>query len=107
MVIVTEIRRRARLIIGPILGISLVGYFSYHLVQGDRGLTAWLTLTQQVREAKASLASIEAERVALDRRVNLMRPEHLDPDMLDERVRSTLNLIRPDEIVIFNAQIRR
>jgi len=102
--IVHEIRRRARLIVGPVLGISLCAYFAYHLVQGDRGLTAWLRLTQQIRDARTTLAAVEAERLTLERRVNLLRPEHLDRDMLDERARSQLNLAAPNEIVIFNSK---
>ena len=104
MSIVHEIRRRARLIVGPVLGISLCAYFAYHLVQGDRGLTAWLRLTQQIRDARTTLAAVEAERSTLERRVDLLRSDHLDRDMLDERARSQLNLAAPNEIVIFNSK---
>lgn len=97
----SDTRRRARLVIGPVLAVSLAGYFAYHLVEGDRGLLAWLRQTQQIQVAKAELAAAEAERQALDRRVALLRPDHLDPDMLDERARSALNLVAPDERVIF------
>jgi cell division protein FtsB len=97
-------RRRARLIIGPILGISLCAYFAYHLVQGDRGLMAWIRLNQQVREAKTTLAAVEVERSTLERRVDLLRPDHLDRDMLDERARAVLNLIGPNEVAIFDKQ---
>ncbi len=95
------IRLRARVIIGPILGISLVIYFAYHLVQGDRGLIAWLRLTQQINAAHATLAQVEAERDPLAHRVSLMRNK-IDPDLLDETARGLLNLVGPDEIVIFN-----
>jgi cell division protein FtsB len=95
------IRLRARVIIGPILGISLVAYFAYHLVQGDRGLIAWLRLTQQINEAHMTLAQVQAERDPLAHRVSLMR-DRLDPDLLDETARSSLNLVGSDEIVIFN-----
>ena len=99
------IRLRARVIIGPILGISLVVYFAYHLVQGDRGLIAWLRLTQQIDEAHMTLAQVQAERDPLAHRVSLMR-DQLDPDLLDETARSSLNLIGSDEIVIFNRSKR-
>jgi cell division protein FtsB len=95
------IRLRARVIIGPILGISLVVYFAYHLVQGDRGLIAWLRLTQQINEAHITLAQVQAERDPLAHRVSLMR-DRLDPDLLDETARSSLNLVGSDEVVIFN-----
>ena len=106
MSILREIRRRARLIIGPFLGISLCAYFAYHLVEGDRGLAAWLRLQQELREARATLAAAEAERTTLERRVELLRPEHLDRDMLDERARSQLNLVGPNEIVIMTPPAR-
>lgn len=102
MMVLDEIRRRARLITGPVLGITLVGYFAYHLFAGDRGLIAWAHLTQDLRDAKATLAAIESEKQTLDRRVSLLRPDHLDRDMLDERAREVLNLAGPDEIVILN-----
>jgi len=100
MRLVDEIRRRARTITGPVLGISLVCYFAYHLFAGDRGLIAWMQLTQELRDAKATLLVLDTERQALERRVNLLEPEHLDPDMLDERARQVLNLAAPGEIVI-------
>ena len=95
------IRLRARVIIGPILGISLVIYFAYHLVQGDRGLIAWLRLTQQINEAHMALAQVDAQRDPLAHRVSLMR-DKLDPDLLDETARGALNLVGADEVVIFN-----
>jgi cell division protein FtsB len=107
MAMLREIRRRLRLIIGPVLGITLCAYFAYHLVQGERGLLAWMRLNQQVREARVTLATVEAERQTLERRVDLLRPEHLDRDMLDERARSQLNLIGPNDIVIFDAPTGR
>lgn len=99
------IRLRARLIVGPILGISLVVYFAYHLVQGDRGLIAWLRLTQQIDEARTTLAAAEAERQPLEHRVNLMR-DRIDPDLLDQSVRASLNLVGANEVVIFNPPAR-
>lgn len=95
-----EIRKRAGYVAGPLLGLTLIGYFGYHLVEGERGLLAWLHLTQRIKLAEAQLADLDAEKARLDRRAGLLRPDHLDRDMLDERVRATLNLAAPDEIVI-------
>jgi len=100
MRVVHELRRRGRAVAGPVLGISLVCYFAYHLFVGDRGLLAWMELTQELRDAKATLAALDAERETLTRRVGLLQPDHLDPDMLDERARATLNLVGPNEVVI-------
>jgi len=100
MMVVQEIRKRAGFIAGPVLGISLMCYFGYHLAQGERGLLSWLRLTQEVKAAKVRLADLDGEREAMERRVSLLRSEHLDRDMLDERARATLNLVGPNEIVI-------
>jgi len=101
MLVVNAIRQRSRVIIGPVLGISLVAYFAYHLVQGDRGLLAWMRLSQEIRKAQTTLAQVEAEEAPLARHTQLMRAK-IDPDLLDEEARETLNLNGPDEIVIFN-----
>lgn len=101
MAIVAEIRRRARRIAGPVAAVTLVIYFSYHLVEGDRSLMAWRALSEEIALAKAQLAEAQAEQAALDHRVSLLRPNHLDRDMLDERARAVLNLAARDERVIF------
>jgi len=101
MAFMGEMRRRARLVAGPVAGISLFAYFAYHLVEGDRGLIAWRGLADQIKVAEAQRDQARAERLALDRRVSLLRPGHLDRDMLDERARAVLNRIGPDERVIF------
>jgi cell division protein FtsB len=104
MMILREIRRRAGFIAGPILGVSLIGYFGYHLVQGERGLLAWMRLSQEIKLAQAHLAELDGEKGVLEGRVSLMRSDHLDRDMLDERARATLNLAGPNEIVILRGK---
>jgi cell division protein FtsB len=100
MVVALELRKRLRVVAGPVLGITLACYFGYHLVEGERGLIAWLRLTQELKQAQATAAATRLERDALDHRVGLLRPDHLDRDMMDERARETLNLAAPNEIVI-------
>ncbi len=107
MIAMRALRRRARFFVGPIFGIALTGYFAYHLVEGDRGLRAWVHLNQEVRTASANLEAVRAQRTALDLKVSNFRPDHVDPDLLDERIRATLNLVAPDDIVIMQPDGRR
>jgi cell division protein FtsB len=101
MIVMRAIRRCARVVLGPVIGILLTGYFAYHLVEGgDRGLHAWFRLSREIRTETASLQAVRAQRAALDLKVTNLRPEHVDPDLLDERIRATLNLVAPDDIVI-------
>ena len=105
MLVINAIRQRGRVIIGPILGISLVIYFAYHLVQGERGLLAWMRLSQEIHQGRVTLAAIRAEEAPKARRVAEFR-DRLDRDLLDERARATLNLGGADEVVIFNPAVR-
>lgn len=104
MGILTELKRRAGDVIAPVIGFCAVGYFAYHSIEGDRGLVAWLRLHEQIRAAQGELEGLQAERKALERRVSLLRPESLDRDLLEERVRVVLNYARPDEITVLDRQ---
>jgi cell division protein FtsB len=107
MIVLREMRRRARVLVAPVMGMALTGYFAYHLVEGDRGLRAWLRITQELRLAKATLAVVDADRAALQHKVSHMRPDHVDPDLLDIQIRRTLDVVSPDEIVIMQPPEQR
>jgi len=107
MIVMRVLRKRAGLILGPVIGIALTGYFAYNLVEGDRGLKAWFRLNHEIRTATADLESTRAQRAALDLKVSNLRPEHIDPDLLDERIRATLNLVSPDDIVVMHSTTSR
>jgi cell division protein FtsB len=104
MTISREIRRQARQVMTPVLGISLLAYFAYHAIQGERGLFAWVALNQQVKQAQALAGAVAAQRTELENRVQRLSSPSLDPDLLDERVRGMLNLAREDEVVIMLPQ---
>ncbi len=100
MSLLIELRRRSRTLVGPLLGACAVAYFAYHTVQGDRGLLAWFRLRHEIAEAEQTLARLKAQRAAMEHRASLLRPESLDPDLLEERARAMLNMGREDELII-------
>jgi cell division protein FtsB len=100
MAIVKDIRTYARQVVGPTLAVSLFAYFAYHAIEGDRGLLAWMQLTQDVESTQSELDKMVHTREALDHQTNLLRSEALDPDMLDERARAVLGLVRKDDVII-------
>ena len=100
MLVVHEMRRRARFLVGPLVGAALTSYFIYHTIEGERGLRAWGEVAQQLHAAKSELAVIVAERDALAHKVSGLDPNHVDPDLLDQQIRATLNLIGSGEVVI-------
>ncbi len=102
-----EIRARARYVVGPVLGVCVVGYFAYHVVHGDRGLIQWWNIKQRVQAARAVLGETRDQREILEHRVRLMEPGSLDPDLLEERARLMLNYGHPDDIVVLEGKRRK
>jgi cell division protein FtsB len=96
-----EFHRRLKSLAAQLVGACIAGYFVYHAVQGDRGILAWLRVSQQLEEAQQALADTAAERAALEQRVSLLSNSSLDLDMLEERARVMLNFSNPDDMVIF------
>lgn len=92
---------RLRHALVPLVCLIVIGYFAYHAVYGRHGFIAWLSLQNSVETLDLQLAEVRAAREQLDRQVALLRPESLDPDLLDERARATLGFANPNDIVIF------
>ena len=63
-------------------------------IAGPSGLLAWSENLRLLDQREAQLATLEAEREAL------LDPNHADPDMVGELLRSQLNVVHPDEVVI-------
>ena len=83
----------------PGLAFGLLIYVIYHMLSGDHGWLAWRQLHSELTTAEKALIDLEKEKSALEHRVTLLRPESLDLDMLDERVRAVLNNSDPNDIV--------
>lgn len=91
-----------------VLAACMVAYFAYHALHGDRGFYAWILLKQEKAQAEAVAAAVAAERAELEHRVGLLRREHLDPDLLEERAQALLNFGLPGDHVIFlDPELRR
>jgi cell division protein FtsB len=80
--------------------IALVGYFGYFAVYGNHGLVNAGRKQDQIELRQADLTRARQERLALEHRVRLLRPESVDPDMLEEQARARLGLSGADEVVI-------
>ncbi len=95
-----DIRRKLPQVFGPLLGAALMIYFGYHAVQGDRGLIAWWNLRYEIEKVDFELAAARDERHVFEHRVTLLRPQSLDPDMLEERARLMLGAVHPADIIV-------
>ena len=100
MDVIDGIKRRAGKVAGQVLGALVVAYFVYGTVQGDRGLVAYLSLTQEMTRAESALNGLRRTRAGLEQRIALLRPESLDLDLLEERARVVLDFVNPNDYVI-------
>ncbi|MDP4724705.1 MAG: septum formation initiator family protein [Alphaproteobacteria bacterium] len=94
-----------RQVVVPFVSIVIMGYFTYHIFQGDRGIIAYLRLQQTVSGNEKKRAAQQTLREQLERRVYLLRPDSLDVDLLEERARAVLSYAHPDEIVIHDGSV--
>ena len=69
-------------------------------VAGPSGLLAWSENLRVLDQRKAQLAALEKDRDALANKVELLDRDNADPDMVGELLRSQLNVVHPDEVVI-------
>src|SRR5256885_13236126 len=100
MIVLREMRRRAKVLVPPVLGLALTGYFAYHLVEGDRGLRAWVQVTQELRVAKENLSAVAARRAALRHRGSPIRAGPAEPPPLHPPGARTPRGVSPGGIVI-------
>lgn len=78
-------------------GLLLLGGFAFI---GPSGIMAWNENVHLLEHRKAELERLEAERDELKNRVALLNPDHADPDLVGELLRSKLNVAHPDEVVV-------
>ena len=67
---------------------------------GPSGILAWSENLRLLDQRQAQLAELQEDRAALENKVALLHPDHADPDMVGELLRSQLNVVHPDEVVV-------
>src|SRR5262249_16841300 len=95
-------RKRFRTVLNALalytIAALVIGYFGVNAHSGNRGLRAKQDLDLQIAELSAELDALKAERANWEPRVSLLKPESIDPDMLDERPRVLLNYPDPSAL---------
>lgn len=75
-------------------------YFTFAAVQGDFGLFRRVEIEADRQKLEAELEALRIEVAAMENRTLRLSDDFLDLDLLDERAREVLGMIRTDEIVI-------
>jgi cell division protein FtsB len=70
------------------------------VLAGPSGLLAWSENNRLLAERQKELQVLSVQRDELRNRVALLDPRQVDPDMAGELLRSNLNVVHPDEMVM-------
>ncbi|MDE3175094.1 MAG: septum formation initiator family protein [Pseudomonadota bacterium] len=99
------VRSRARAILIPLFFYLVLGSASAYLVknasQGQHGTEARAAFDRESTDLTAQLASLQEERERWRHRVDSLRNESIDRDLLEQEARARLNRVSKDEVVIF------
>jgi cell division protein FtsB len=80
---------------------ALLGYFAWHAWKGPRGFPYQERLQAKVEVLSGKQTAIATQRQQLEEKVALLRPESIDPDLLDEMARGQLQMARPGDFVVY------
>ena len=87
--------------LGLYLGAALlIGYFGVNAYTGNHGINARQGLDVQMARLTSERDVLRAERQQWERRVALLKPQSLDPDMLDERARALLDYVDARDLTL-------
>ena len=80
--------------------LTMLGYFAWQAERGPRGFAYQQNLTEQLEKLSVQREAIKGEHNKLEARVAELRPDAIDPDLLDEMARKNLGFVSPDQIVV-------
>jgi cell division protein FtsB len=80
--------------------IALLSSFAWYANKGPRGYAYREGLESKIAELETANADLAIEKLALEKRVQLLRPEHVDRDMLEELARRDLRMVYPNELIV-------
>ncbi|WBU57447.1 FtsB family cell division protein [Paracoccus sediminicola] len=75
-------------------------YFAFAAVQGPSGLMRRIQLEAETETLRAERDALQAEVDEMENLTHRLSDDYLDLDLLDERAREVLGLMRPDEVII-------
>lgn len=91
----------------PALVLCLTAILLYSAVVSDTGYRSLARLQKEAEIEATKLDALETRRRALEKRANLLNSKSLDPDLLDERIRSVLGYSREGDVVIPRRELDR
>lgn len=87
-----------------LLAVFVGVYFAFYAVNGERGIIKYISLRQEISEARKVAATYRNQRASLEEKVKHLSNSSLDLDLLEERARIVLNMAAQDEFIILDEE---
>lgn len=104
------VRTRLRALMIPVVLYVVCGlsssYFIWHALNGQRGLKARDDYMQRLAELDSTLTDLRAERARWRLKIDLVRGETIDRDLVEEESRAMLGRVHKNEVVVFVDSLR-
>ena len=84
----------------PAISIAVISYFGAYAIWGDRGVLALEDVQARLGIQQEKLTQIQGDRTRLQRRIALMSPGSVDPDMVEELARGQLLDGGPGQVAV-------
>jgi cell division protein FtsB len=102
MIARTRLGRFLRGLLLYALAASLIGYFAQQAFQGNYGLEARKGYEEDIARLTFERDELQTKRKELERRVALLKPESIDPDMVEELARRDLGFAGANDLLLIN-----
>ena len=81
--------------------IALLSYFVWQAEKGPRGFGYQSNLIAESAKLAADLDALKLRRTKLEDKVAELRPNAIDPDLLDQMSRQSLNFASPNQFLVY------
>jgi cell division protein FtsB len=78
----------------------LIGYFWVNAYTGNLGLRARQEIDARIAQLTHDRDDIRSQREQWQHRVDLLKSDRIDPDLLDERARELLDYADPRDVIM-------
>ena len=85
---------------GLVLTGTLVVFFGFHTIVGERGLMVRGDIDREIKAASETLALLNKQNHFLEHRIKLLRSGAIDADMLAEIARANVGMYNKNDVII-------
>ncbi len=100
MIVRTRLGRFFQGLLLHVCAFALIGYFAFHAYHGNYGLDARKGYEEDIARLTRIRDDLHTERMELERHVALLRPDSIDPDMVEELAGRDLGFAHPNDLVM-------